>query len=319
MYSAKQVDAMIDGWIRKGLSKSDIIAQAAEACMGWPYVWGSLGEECGVSKREAYMNRDVCPAGDKELIRKRCQVLSGKSGSCAGCKYYPGNMRSRIFDCRGFTRWLLKKVGIALAGAGATSQWKTAANWEVKGPISEMPLDKICCVFKQVGTTMEHTGIHVGGGKIIHCSVEVKEGKTTDKGWTHYGIPKGLEGTAPVPTPTPTPAPEPSPTPGKPTLRKGSSGEYVTLLQTKLINLGYDLGYYKADGKFGSKTEEAVKMFQFNNNLKVDGIVGHDTWGALDGESPAPVETYSVLIKGLTKKLANDLATMYGNAVVTKE
>lgn len=310
MYSAKQVEAMLQGWAARGLTRAEIVTQLAEACMGWPYVWGSLGEECTVSKRQAYMNREVCPAGDKELIRKRCQVLNGSSGACNGCKYYPGDSRTRIFDCRGFTRWLLKQVGITLNGAGATSQWNTEANWAQKGPISEMPPNTVCCVFKQVnGKTMDHTGMCVGDGRIIHCSVEVKEGKTTDKGWTHYAIPKGLYGIMPGP----------SPEPSKPTLRKGSSGEYVTYLQSKLKQLGYDIGYYGIDGKFGTKTEEAVKMFQFANHLSVDGIVGPKTWEMLDGENPKPEQTYSVRITKLTKAQADELKHKYVNAVVDEE
>jgi N-acetylmuramoyl-L-alanine amidase len=36
-----------------------------------------------------------------------------------------------------------------------------------------------------------------------------------------------------------------------------------------------------ADGHFGSKTEEAVKIFQQKNNLTVDGVVGAKTWALL--------------------------------------
>jgi predicted chitinase len=44
------------------------------------------------------------------------------------------------------------------------------------------------------------------------------------------------------------------------------------------------------DGKFGSITEDAVKLFQKNNGLVVDGIVGGDTWSAL---LKTPVKTAS--------------------------
>ena len=57
------------------------------------------------------------------------------------------------------------------------------------------------------------------------------------------------------------------------TLKKGSRGAEVKTLQQKL-NL-------VADGIFGSLTEEAVKEFQKNNGLTVDGIVGQKTWEKL--------------------------------------
>lgn len=63
------------------------------------------------------------------------------------------------------------------------------------------------------------------------------------------------------------------------TIRKGSRGEDVIYLQKQLTVLGYGVG--NVDGIFGSKTLEAVKAFQVDNNLSVDGIVGEKTWTAL--------------------------------------
>ena len=64
------------------------------------------------------------------------------------------------------------------------------------------------------------------------------------------------------------------------TVRKGSGGTDVMILQQLLNSLGYDCG--TPDGIFGSKTDKAVKSFQKKNNLKVDGIVGKGTWTALN-------------------------------------
>ena len=64
-------------------------------------------------------------------------------------------------------------------------------------------------------------------------------------------------------------------------LRQGSKGSDVTELQRKLNSTGY--GYNLAeDGDFGSKTLAAVKDYQQRSGLPVDGIVGTNTWGALD-------------------------------------
>lgn len=58
-----------------------------------------------------------------------------------------------------------------------------------------------------------------------------------------------------------------------PTLQKGIKGKYVKLLQKKLK--------IKADGIFGSKTEQAVKKYQKKHGLTADGVVGKKTWAKL--------------------------------------
>ena len=61
-------------------------------------------------------------------------------------------------------------------------------------------------------------------------------------------------------------------------LKVGSEGADVKKLQEKLG--------VEAIGKFGPKTEAAVKAWQKANGLKDDGIVGDGTWGKLFGEEP---------------------------------
>ncbi len=63
------------------------------------------------------------------------------------------------------------------------------------------------------------------------------------------------------------------------TIKCGSRGEDVVYLQQCLTSKGYGVG--AIDGIFGKKTLEAVKTFQAQNNLSVDGIVGVKTWAAL--------------------------------------
>jgi len=63
------------------------------------------------------------------------------------------------------------------------------------------------------------------------------------------------------------------------TVRRGSRGEDVTALQKQLAVLGYTVG--NIDGIFGIKTQEAVKAFQADQGLAVDGIAGPKTWAEL--------------------------------------
>ncbi len=63
-----------------------------------------------------------------------------------------------------------------------------------------------------------------------------------------------------------------------PTLRRGNSGEDVKYLQNLLKEIGLSL---TVDGIFGERTELAVKKLQANHNLRLDGIVGSNTWNGI--------------------------------------
>jgi len=58
------------------------------------------------------------------------------------------------------------------------------------------------------------------------------------------------------------------------------TGNDVKMLQNRLLDLGYN-SVGTVDGKFGPKTDTAVRAFQGDNGLAEDGIVGKKTWTAL--------------------------------------
>ena len=207
-------------------------------------------------------------------------------------------------------------------GAGATSQWNNADNWKAKGDIGCMPKDTLCCLFVQKGKTMEHTGFGLNN-ETIECSNGVQYFTQRKSKWTHWGVPACIDGT--IPTPTPTPEPTPTPT-TKPTIRRGSKGPYVVECQTDLVKLGYDIGPCGIDGDYGRATEKAVKAFQGDHGLTVDGICGPATWAALDAAvagvqstTEDSVKTYTVLIKGLDITQAEAIAANYpGNSEIVE-
>jgi hypothetical protein len=65
-------------------------------------------------------------------------------------------------------------------------------------------------------------------------------------------------------------------------LRKCNRGYQVTLMQTKLRNVGYDLDI---DGSFGNGTKAVLKCFQADNGLIQDGVYGPNSQKTL-GFSP---------------------------------
>lgn len=57
-------------------------------------------------------------------------------------------------------------------------------------------------------------------------------------------------------------------------LEKGDTGSEVTTMQKRLIKVGYSCGAAGADGDFGSDTDSALRKFQKDNGLTVDGQYG---------------------------------------------
>lgn len=91
----------------------------------------------------------------------------------------------------------------------------------------------------------------------------------------------------------------------RPMVSYGHISNYVSEIQNLLISKGYSCGSSGADGIFGTGTYYAVKAFQKDNNLEVDGVVGPATWKALleendeesgdgDTETPSkPIENWN--------------------------
>lgn len=74
--------------------------------------------------------------------------------------------------------------------------------------------------------------------------------------------------------------------------KRGSSGQRVTEIQTRLKNWGYYDG--GIDGVYGSRTEAAVRWFQRQNGLSADGQAGPQTLAALGlptGEGGTPQDS----------------------------
>ena len=100
------------------------------------------------------------------------------------------------------------------------------------------------------------------------------------------------------------------PYPGEP-LKEGDSGDDVLRIQQQLnaiSNENPDVSAVTPDGVFGSATLNAVKEFQQYYGLEADGIVGRQTWGAIQQAYLslfAAVNTHPMQFGGNTLKIGD--------------
>ena len=104
-------------------------------------------------------------------------------------------------------------------------------------------------------------------------------------------------------------------------------GSDVKTLQEKLMELGYKLPKYGADGEYGGETVEAVKAFQKASGLSVDGQFGPKSlealMDALAGDAPEdedkPVASGEVTITGGTVNLRLGPGTQYERVAIARK
>ena len=266
----------------------------------WGYIWGTAG--------------DLWTADDQKALEKTTD-----SDRAQGRKYGAKWIGHRVADCSGLFKWAFNKLGGYMYHGSNTMYLKYCVN---KGELKKgkradgAALKPGTAVFVWNGKTYSHVGLFVGDGLVIEAE-STQKGVTTSKvtatKWTYWGELKGVDYSAKTGSSPPSdPVPDKEPVQTLPTLKRGSKGEYVTLLQTKLKNKGYDLGAYGVDGDFGKATEAAVRAFQMDAGIAVDGVVGKNTWAALDKNIQAVL--YTVSIPHLTEADADAMVKAYKGA-----
>ena len=95
-------------------------------------------------------------------------------------------------------------------------------------------------------------------------------------------------------------------------LKRGMKGEDVRRLQLRLMELGYGLPRYGADGEYGAETAAAVKAFQADRRLAADGVAGEMTLAALYAGME---NTYTVVLRGVPEAKAIALISLYDGEI----
>lgn len=255
------------------------------------YIYGQQGQEWTAAKQAAMEKNKAGDPDYAESIRYGKQWIGRK-----------------VWDCSGLTRQAAKVAGADIHhGSNSTYLY----DCDHKGKLTDnlaLPIGAFVFVYKNGKRT--HIGAVTGEDEVTEAScarLGVIKSKLHKGKWHEWGLCKGVQFDF-------VPGEDPD---YRPVLRKGDTGTYVTLAQAELIQRGYDLGSYGADGKFGAKTEEAVKAFQRDWDLTVDGIIGPKTWEMLES-TPVQVR-YCVTIPHLSLRDAEALAALYPGATMAKE
>lgn len=176
------------------MTKSELARQAALERVGDAYVYGAWDQPCTAANRKRYASLSPEYA---DAIREGCQRMRGSKSTCKGCRYEG----RRIHDCRGLTSACAGAAGIAIRGQTVAKQWAEAV-WAEKGGIGDLPKDaRYAQLFRHNGSKWAHTGIYIGNGETVdargHSYGVIRKSLGSYK-WTHYAIPEGMEGDAPV-------------------------------------------------------------------------------------------------------------------------
>ena len=228
----------------------------------WGYIWGTAGEKWTAEKQKEL---------EKTTDANRAQ------GRQYGSKW----IGHRVADCSGLFSWAFRQLGGTIYHGSDTMYRKFCVN---KGELNKGKrtdrgtLKPGTAVFVWNGSSYSHVGLYAGNGIVIEAMSTLK-GVTTTKvtagKWTHWGELAGIDYVNAGQNEQLTNNNEQLKELTIPkTIRKGSKGDAVKEMQSILEELGYDLGPCGVDGDFGRMTEKAVKAFQKDHGLKVDGIVG---------------------------------------------
>lgn len=248
----------------------------------------------GVGYREMlafyYPGTEIIPT---KVMNANAIKMTDYARSKVGGKYVYAASGPVNFDCSGFTKRIAQQLGYDFFHGATTSYLrgfqtgdpKRYGYWAASGTIDTLPPDAVAFLFNQDKDSkrhlvMAHTGYYDGAtGNVIQAGGYggrgVWEGKLDRRRWTHWAILKESEIGG-------------NEEPMASVLRRGSVGVAVKEMQQALLDRGFDLGRWGADGKFGGATETAVMAFQRLNGLPVNGAWSDAERAKLIPEEPLP-------------------------------
>lgn len=221
---------------------------------GWGYVLGGQGE---------LWSKPLAEKWAKSRNKPKTWIGTKWSYFVEACGRWFGR---KITDCSGLIIAAFRElVNPKYSDQTADGLYSRCS---ARGSIKTLPEIPGLCLHKS-----GHIGIYIGGGYAIEArgyKYGVVKTKVAGRGWTGWGKLADVDYSEVA---------SGGGAKDMPLLKKGSEGTTVEKLQ-ELLNA--DLGIaLKVDGVFGRRTKKAVRNYQKKYKLKVDGIVGTQTWGKL--------------------------------------
>lgn len=234
---------------------------------GWVYWYGTYGQKCSTSLYNSKKKQYPAHYTDSRKSGYEKDIKAGKR--CADCV---GMIKSFFWTGGKFdTDPKYGSNGCPDKSANGMIEYCSET-----GPIKTIPDEPGLVVWKS-----GHIGVYVGGGYTVEMKgfdYDCKRNKVTAGPWTKWGrLPKSMityTGETADPVQPSEPLPE--------GLSKGDHGSAVTALQILLTKWNPKcLLKYGIDGDFGSETEKALKAFQSEDGLPVNGVYDEATRKAL--------------------------------------
>lgn len=284
----------------------------------WGYIWGTAGIMWTSAKQQQKVQYMINKYGNNWKKNADAKNDNYYSAAMYGEKW----IGHTVADCSGLFAWAFKVLGSAIAH-GSNSIYDRYCT--EKGKLNDTlkkTLTPGSAVFTGDASKHGHIGLYIGDGKVIEasgtiagvCVSNLSAGK-----WTYWGWLKNVSISSENAPKIPSSGKDDNlPMKDYPTLKRGSKGEYVKVLQQKLMMLGYSLPRYGVDGDFGTETENAVKQFQKDYGLNADGVVGRKTWMALESDNKTAIY-YTVKIMHLTKQQVDSLMETYKAIDIAEE
>ena len=264
-----------------------------EKMVGQPYWYGGCVYKC----TQSLLNRKAkqYPSHYTSSRMKRYKDDIAQKKVCADCiggakGYAWTNGGQGVLEAIGTDKGISNKSGAnGCPDKGANSMFAWAKSKGVEwGTIDTLP--EIAGLALQ---TDGHVGYYVGNGYAVEWrgfNYGCVRTKVKERKWKYwYKLPFIQYGAAAADIPAPEIAL------GSRLLKRGMVGSDIKALQELLMQLGYALPKYGADAKFGTETEKALRAFQKETGLTVDGKYGDRTHAALmdavaddDGQPETP-------------------------------